>query len=532
MTTKPKANRFRLRAPQIKPKQPETAAAQSVPQASEPKQAPPVTPTKPQARPQPQQQATQQTTQDQDQSGLTARQLRMARRVAQKHGLAFTSDYDAVQQLRAKGIDPFQRSSMLEMATEQSGGHSPTQLPAKIDPVKVPAGQAGPDPAQAAAERAKEIMQIQRDLARRRRRNIVMLLARLSLFVFLPTLAAGIYFFTIATPMYSSKSAFQIITADSGGGGGGMGGLFAGTGLASTQDAVAVQTYLKSKEALVRLDEEVGYMAHFKQDSLDPLQRLAQDATLEDAHKLYNKHVKIGYDPTEGLINLEVITADPQESVKFSQALGNYAEEKVESLSKEKRENQVADARAAFEEAEQARRDAQEALVQLQQTTLLDPEAYAGSLRQQVSTLDQQIIEKELQLEALLDNARPNESRVNGVRADIERLNAAKAESERKMQEPMENGMTLAELVSRIQIAQADLGTRDAMLQGALETLRATQAEANSQTRYLARTNEPIAAQSASYPRAFEDTILAFLIFAGIYLMISITASILREQMS
>ena len=42
----------------------------------------------------------------------------------------------------------------------------------------------------------------------------------------------------------------------------------------------------------------------------------------------------------------------------------------------------------------------------------------------------------------------------------------------------------------------------------------------------------PVASQDASYPRAFENTILAFLVFAGIYLMISLTASILREQVS
>ena len=36
--------------------------------------------------------------------GLTGRQLRMARRMAQKHGLAPTSDFDAVRLLRAKGV--------------------------------------------------------------------------------------------------------------------------------------------------------------------------------------------------------------------------------------------------------------------------------------------------------------------------------------------------------------------------------------------------------------------------------------------
>ena len=42
----------------------------------------------------------------------------------------------------------------------------------------------------------------------------------------------------------------------------------------------------------------------------------------------------------------------------------------------------------------------------------------------------------------------------------------------------------------------------------------------------------PVAPDDPTYPRAFENTILAFLIFSGIYLMFSLTASILREQVS
>ena len=53
--------------------------------------------------------------------GLTGRQLRMARRVAQKHGLAPTSDFDAVRLLRREGIDPFERSNMLELVVPGGG---------------------------------------------------------------------------------------------------------------------------------------------------------------------------------------------------------------------------------------------------------------------------------------------------------------------------------------------------------------------------------------------------------------------------
>ena len=69
-------------------------------------------------------------------------------------------------------------------------------------------------------------------------------------------------------------------------------------------------------------------------------------------------------------------------------------------------------------------------------------------------------------------------------------------------------------------------------MQTALQTLKQTELEANRQVRYLTTSVQPVASQDPSYPRAFEDTMLAFLIFSGIYLMISLTASILREQVS
>ena len=91
---------------------------------------------------------------------------------------------------------------------------------------------------------------------------------------------------------------------------------------------------------------------------------------------------------------------------------------------------------------------------------------------------------------------------------------------------------SLAELAARIQIAQADLAARDMMMQSALQTMEQARVEASRQVRYLTVAVDPIASEEPSYPRAFENTILAFLVFAGIYLMISLTASILREQVT
>lgn len=464
--------------------------------------------------------------------GLTGRQLRMARRMAQKHGLAATSDFDAVRQLRMKGIDPFQRANMLELVVpDQKEGQSASgqvQLPQTM-----PApGKNLPSTEQMSPmeRRIREIGEIQKDIGRRRRRKSMLLLSRLAFFVGLPTLIAGYYFYAVATPMYATKSEFLILAND---GAGAMSGLLSGTQFATNQDAIAVQSYLQSKDAMIRLDQDVGFRSHFTQDWIDPIQRLGENPTNEEAYKLYKKNIEIGYDPTEGVIRMEISAADPEVSAQYSSALITYAEERVDSLSSRKREDQLSGALEALEEAETNRREAQRALVNLQQTSnVLDPEGRIASLRQQITSLEVQLQERELQLAALLDNPRPNQAKVQGAEGDIRRLRNVLTDLEAKMTQATEGENSLAELSSEIAMAQADLATRDLMLQAALTSLSETRREANSQVRYLQTAVRPVPSQDPSYPRKFENTILAFLIFGGIYLLISLTTSILREQVS
>ncbi|MEM9238870.1 MAG: capsule biosynthesis protein [Pseudomonadota bacterium] len=464
--------------------------------------------------------------------GLTGRQLRMARRLAQKHGLAPTSDFDAVRLLRAKGVDPFQRSNFLELvqSTEPAATtDAPVQLPqtVPVQQIQLPST----DSVSPAERRAQEIMNIQRDIGRRRRRKLMLLLSRLAAFVLLPTLVVGYYFYFVATPMYSTKSEFLILTAD------GLGtspsaGLFSGTAFATGQDSIATQSYLESKDAMLRLNEDVGFMAHFSQPEIDPIQRLEADATNEEAYKVYRKYVKLGYDTTEGVIRMELSTADPAVSRLFSETLIEYAEERVDQLSQEKRFDGLATAEKSLADAKADRREAQRQLVALQEGSILDPEGEIANIRALISNVELQLQEKQLALNTQLNNSRPNAARVEALRSEIEVLAAELSKQNARLTEATEGATSLASQAAEIQMAQADLMTADLVLQSALETKRQTEIEANKQVRYLTVSVNPIASEDPSYPRKFENTLVAFLIFGGIYLMISLTASILREQVS
>lgn len=479
--------------------------------------------------------------------GLSGRQLRLARRIAKRHGVETTTDHEAVLQLRLRGIDPFDRGALMSLDRAADGGTAPeapmpgarapngggagrdrVQLPQRVRPAAPPGA-----PIFDEAGRAREIIKIQKDIARRRRRKLALLGLRLAFFVLLPTLIAGWYYFSAATPMYATKSEFVIQKADSLGGNSGLGGLFSGTQLATNQDSITVQSYLQSRDAMLRLETEQKFKEHFSQPRIDRLQRLPDNASNEAAYKLYQRNVKIGYDPSEGVIRMEVIAADPAASERFSKALISYAEQQVDRLTGRLREDQMKGARDSYQDAERKVSEAQAKVLRLQeQVGILDPASESSLVMGQLSTLQGQLQQKRLELNQLLDNARPSPARVDGARGDIARLETSIADLRSQLTVRSEGNESLAAATGQLRIAEADLETRQALLASAAQQMEAARIEANKQVRYLETGVRPVAPDEPTYPRGFEDTLLAFLIFAGIYLMLSLTASILREQVS
>lgn len=474
--------------------------------------------------------------------GLTGRQLRMARRLAQKHGMSPSSDFDAVRLLRSQGIDPFDRANMIELVHAR-GQEKPAEAPAaaakpapdakpkaglpqKVEtrPTQLPGPVSDSGPLH-----LHDVERIQRDILKRRRRKVGFLVARLTAFVLLPTLISFYYFAFVATPSYATKSEFIVQQAETTTM---SAGLLGGTSLATSQDSIVVQDFLMSREAMLLLDSDHGYRAHFSDPSIDMLQRVEDGASNEALYKHYKNNVSIGYDPTEGVIRMEVSAMSPEMSQVFSEALIGYAEDRVDRGTERKRATQMRDARSTFDEAETKMVQAQERVLALQgQLGVLDPATETAGLMNQINTFEIQLSEKRLQLQQLLDNNRPNQARVAGVEGDIARLEEIIAEF--RAQLTVEGtGASMASMTAQLSMAEVDLETRTMMMQEALQQLEAARIEANRQVRFLSVGVSPVPPDEATYPKVFENTLVALLIFAGIYLLISVTVAVLREQVS
>ncbi|WP_112311021.1 capsule biosynthesis protein [Pseudogemmobacter bohemicus] len=489
--------------------------------------------------------------------GLTGRQLRTARRLAQSHNMPATSDYDAVRLLRAAGINPFERGSMLDLVAAEPGTGTGTglataadggggggkagtgralsplpgdgvKLPQTVKPIQVPSTEQRVE-----VNHAAEILRMQQDIAKRRRRKLALLFVRMFIFVLLPTLIAGWYFSSVATRQYGTKSEFAVHKAESPQAGGALGGMLQGTSLATSQDSIAVQGYLQSREAMMRLEDDIGFRAAFMGDAIDPILRLPPEASLEDAYKLYKSHILISYDPSEGIIRMEAISPDAQLSVDWSKQLIGYAEEQVDQLTYRLREDAMAGADESYQDAETALLAAQEKVITLQeQFKVLNSETELTLLTSQIGTLDSQLIQERLALAQMEANANPNAARLEPVKRRIATLEAEIAMLRTKLTEGQGGEISLAQIQGQLRLAQADVETRQMMLAQSLQAKETARMAANSQTRYLSISVEPVPPDVPTYPRVFENTLVTLLILIGIYLMISMTVAILREQVS
>lgn len=477
------------------------------------------------------------------------RHLRRALEIAKIHELKPKSAFDAVRLLREAGVNPFSLASMVRPVRSDSVAGSAAKGPSRSgrlgtalvrlpgDEVKLPKRvrpwTAPSNEQYAEVNQATEILRMQQEIGLRRRRKLRVLAARLFALVLLPTLIAGWYFYSVATPMYSVQSEIIIQQAGSASSGASLGGLFSGSSLGTSQDSNAVQGYLQSLEAMSRLDADLGFREHFQSNSIDPLQRLSPDATLEEAYGAYKKFVRPKYDEKDGVIRMEVIAADPEVAAEWSRQLITYAEGQVNQLTERLRADQMRDAQEAFDAAQAALAAAKGNMVELQEKfQTISSKTAVDLIVMQIRVLENQITQERLSLMQMESNSAPSKARMEPIKRRIATMQARVSELRAGLTEDSATDTSLAVIQGQLLVAQSDIDNRQMLLAEALLSINTARIEANRQQRYLSLSVSPIPPDEPTYPRSFENIVLTLLILLGAYWVISMSASYFREQVS
>lgn len=381
-------------------------------------------------------------------------------------------------------------------------------------------------------EREAEILEIQRQLVKRRRRRWMLLWLRLSFFIVLPTFLVGNFFYNHATPLYSSDAAFVIERA-SGPAALAGGGLLSGTSFATSRESIAVQDFLVSLEAMRILDTDLGVIEAYSDPMIDPIQRLSQDADEGTAFGLYRDRILVGFDTTEGIIRLEVISPTPELASAISLRLIELAEARVAQMSDRNRADALRSTQEAVEDARRNLDEAEEKVLQMQESQgIFSTEIELSLIQSTISSLTARLEQSRLDLAALNDNSRPNQAQVRILEAEVARIEASIEEQRQRVVSASQEQTSLARQGAELERAQANATLARVILTGSIQSREVARQEANQQALYLSMVVNPVVPEVPSYPRKFEYTALAFVIFFAIYMMASLTISILREQMA
>lgn len=439
---------------------------------------------------------------------LTGQQLRAARRLAAKRGIAASSDLDAVQQLKAL-------VARGKTGTQKSTGKKRAKTPL-------------PEPEQ----QLDLLQEIESELIGRRRARLRRMLLRVALFVLAPALLAAGYFTFYATPMYATYTEMVIQKPDAGNAGTGL-GLLAAFPQATTQESASVQGFLSSRAAMLELMRTQDFKASLADPGIDLIQRLPAGASNEDAFERYAKRVRIGFDPNDNVVKMEVIAPEPDQALRYARALIGLAEEQVDRMSQRLRADRMRGASDSYAAAEARLAAAQGKVLRLQQERgVLSADLEASAKMAQISALQTALLEKRLELAELGDNSRPNATRSDVLEKSITRLEAMIGELRGGLTGDDAKSASLARIGAELLAAQSELDLRREMLSQSVQLLEAARIEANRQSIYLATSVAPVLPDEAAYPRALQNSVLALLVLAGAYLLVSLTFSILREQIS
>jgi capsular polysaccharide transport system permease protein len=285
---------------------------------------------------------------------------------------------------------------------------------------------------------------------------------------------------------------------------------------------------------LGRLERDLGIVAHFQDKAIDPVRRLAPDATMEDVYDYYANVVSVSYDPAESVIRMEVVAASPEMAQAISAALISYSEDMVDGLSSRLREDTLREAAEAVALAKTALEDAHLRVATLQQELMVfSTEVELGGETGIIHTLELEVEALRGKLDELLTYAAEDDARVVDLRRDIAFKRSQIAERRRNLVgDGSGAGGSLSSVNVELQRAEVEVMTQQQQFMSAMASQEAARIEAQRQVRYLAPIVPPALADKSTRPHRARNTALAFVIFFGIFMMVSLTISVLREQIS
>lgn len=356
------------------------------------------------------------------------------------------------------------------------------------------------------------------------------------LMVLVPLMAVIFYLWTIAEDQYASTTGFTVRQEEGGSASDLLGGLaqFAGAGTQSDSDIL--YEFIQSQRLVEAVETRVGLRAHYSAYwPKDWAFALWPDATLEDLVWYWQRIVRISYDQSSGLIEVQVLAFDPDVAQQIGREIVRESQDMINALNVQAREDAMRYAREDLETAVERLKAAREALTQFRtRTKIVDPAADIQSRLGVMSNLQQQLAEALIEYDLLLESLSPNDPRVgkaaNKIDVIRDRIAAERQNFTSDSTEMGAVGEDYPTLIAEFESLSVDREVAEQTYRAALTALDVARANAARQSRYLATYIPPTRSQTSEYPQRFILTGLAALFLTLTWSILALVYYSIRDR--
>src|SRR5215469_2249753 len=335
----------------------------------------------------------------------------------------------------------------------------------------------------------------------------------------LPTLIAGVYFFAIASDLYSSEVKF-IVRGPSKGPPSGVASLLSSAGVGGSEDTYAVLDYINSRDAARQLEREVDLRALLSRPEGDLITRFPGiwfwRHDFESLYSSYLRFIVVERDSQSGVSTLLTKAYRPEDAQRMARALLEFSEQLVNQLNERSRQDLVGAFQREVDGTEQkiAKIGTELTAYRIQQK-MLDPKTAATGPVELLANMNAQQTNARAQLAELLKNS-PNSPQIPLIQTRIASLDKLIAEQRTKITGDNNSVATALTEYERLDVQKL---LAEKTLASALASLESAKLEAQKQQLYLETIAQPNLADYPLYPKraiSFATVVVSCLIVYGI----------------
>lgn len=334
-----------------------------------------------------------------------------------------------------------------------------------------------------------------------------------------PFLLCAAYLFFVATDQYHSNVAFSTRSEEKASAAAGLLGALTQISSGTASDLDILREYITSQRMIEAVETRIGLREIYRQPSFDPAFALAEDASIEDVLRYWNRMVHVSFDQHAGIIAVRTEAFSPEDARAVATAILEESSRLVNELSEQARQDAIRFAGVDLAEAEENLRNQRKKLSEFRgEYRIVDPEADVAGQMGLLGALQTELAQALVERDTLLSYAEQDDQRVVQANRRIDAITSRIA-AERTNLGIGGVDVALTDVLGRYEELRTDLEFASAAYTQALSNLTLARAEARRQARYLAVHIEPTLAEEALYPRRW---LLVMLIGGFLFLAWSI----------